>query len=375
MHFPVALLCLGSVRSALAFTSVTRMTPHTPSVRAMAQGVRPRMHMVALPLEHAPRRSKDITEKYSSEPLPSAKEIKTWRLAALALVGAVCLKAPAINALLAKSWSFLQTQAWFRHDMFEPCVAVGSFFIWIHGWLLMDVLALRGFLPHLRRYRLQDQAYAPTQSGATPNRWYAGWPFEMAVYLLPLWAISHFTDWFAPRRAALALGAPSIFRVVWEIMGGLFLYDALFWLSHVALHRGPGPLYRRLHGKHHINREVRASDTVRLTMAEETTDVVCSIAALRILKAHPLSRSLYNMVITFLLVELHCGYDFAWSPQNLLPGGLMAGSRRHHEHHRSGRVFYQKFFTWLDEAFGFGESPSLFRRATNGLSRLSSRQQ
>ena len=44
---------------------------------------------------------------------------------------------------------------------------------------------------------------------------------------------------------------------------------------------------------------------VRLTGVEETTDVVCSIMALRLLRAHPLSRCLYNIVITFLLVELH----------------------------------------------------------------------
>jgi hypothetical protein len=69
-----------------------------------------------------------------------------------------------------------------------------------------------------------------------------------------------------------------------------------------------------------------------------------------------MSRSIYNLVITFLLTELHCGYDFAWSPQNLVPFNLMAGSRRHHEHHRGGKRFYQKFFTYLDEISGTGAS-------------------
>ena len=44
-------------------------------------------------------------------------------------------------------------------------------------------------------------------------------------------------------------------------MGGLFLYDALFFVGHFALHRVPG-LFAPLHGKHHKNFDVRASDTV-----------------------------------------------------------------------------------------------------------------
>ena len=139
-----------------------------------------------------------------------------------------------------------------------------------------------------------------------------------------------------------------------EIVGGLFLYDFFFWFGHVALHKlAPRRLYGRLHGKHHVSRDVRASDTVRLTVFEETVDVMCSIAALRILRAHPLSRCLYNVVITGLLVELHCGYDMPWSPQNVVPGNVVAGSRRHHMHHAASRVYFQKFFTWMDELCGF----------------------
>jgi hypothetical protein len=82
-------------------------------------------------------------------------------------------------------------------------------------------------------------------------------------------------------------------------------------------------------------------------------DVVCSIAALRAIRAHPLSRSLYNVVIVFLLAELHSGYDMPWSPQNVVPFGLVAGSRRHHAHHADGNVYYQKFLTYFDDAAGF----------------------
>jgi sterol desaturase/sphingolipid hydroxylase (fatty acid hydroxylase superfamily) len=61
---------------------------------------------------------------------------------------------------------------------------------------------------------------------------------------------------------------------------------------------------------------------------------------------------LYNVIIVFLLCEIHSGFDFPWSPQNVVPKGLMTGSRNHHYHHRFGHHYYQKFFFSLDRLFG-----------------------
>ena len=81
------------------------------------------------------------------------------------------------------------------------------------------------------------------------------------------------------------MAAPSLLRFCGEILGGLFLYDFFFTLGHVALHRARVPwgsasgrrsnlrplrrmgsvrVFQRLHGKHHANLDVRASDTVSL---------------------------------------------------------------------------------------------------------------
>ena len=51
----------------------------------------------------------------------------------------------------------------------------------------------------------------------------------------------------------------------------------------------------------------RAFDAIRLTYVEELVDVGCSILAVNVLRAHPLSRAVYNAIIVYLLVELHCG--------------------------------------------------------------------
>eukprot|EP00600_Ochromonadales_sp_CCMP1393_P008604 CAMPEP_0174963306 /NCGR_PEP_ID=MMETSP0004_2-20121128/5257_1 /TAXON_ID=420556 /ORGANISM="Ochromonas sp., Strain CCMP1393" /LENGTH=422 /DNA_ID=CAMNT_0016211917 /DNA_START=8 /DNA_END=1276 /DNA_ORIENTATION=+ len=299
------------------------------------------------------------------------KEIRIWQGLIIAASILTLGNLPVLDHSLLKIWNVVSIKNWFRHDMFEPFVAVGSFALWLHGWLILDVLSTHprahAIWQRFRKYRIQDQEFVwrngvereqmnekkPLLALPSPNRWYAGWVWELVVYIAPLWALATKTNVFAPRRAALSMPAPSFLTLVGQICGGLFFYDLFFffghWLMHQS-HRLHPSLYVFLHGKHHMNRDVRASDTVRLTVTEEVVDVTCSIAALRLMRAHPLSRALYNVLITFWLVELHCGYDMPWSPQNLAPS-LCAGSKRHHHHHKHNQLYYQKFFRYLDDGY------------------------
>lgn len=93
-------------------------------------------------------------------------------------------------------------------------------------------------------------------------------------------------------------------------------------MVHRTLHRFPW-LYRMIHKKHHTNTTAtRANDVVRLTFVEEALDVGCSIIAVNLLRAHPLSRAIYDVVIVWLLVDLHSGYDFPWMPHRVAPQGV-----------------------------------------------------
>ena len=169
---------------------------------------------------------------------------------------------------------------------------------------------------------------------------------ELWAYVLPLAAF----DWLYPRRV-LPVAPPSALRLCAEIAAGLVLYDLFFFACHLAFHRLPR--LAPYHARHHRARVVRAIDTLSLSYLEEFADVACSIAALNLLRAHPLSRALYNIVIVYLLSELHCGYDFPWMAHNIMPFRLMGGPPAHDLHHRTGRACYQKFFTYLDKGFGF----------------------
>lgn len=66
-------------------------------------------------------------------------------------------------------------------------------------------------------------------------------------------------------------------------------------------------LYRNMHAKHHSKKVQRVTEAARLSIGDQALDVGCSIVALNIVKAHPLSRSVYNAVIVYLIIELHSG--------------------------------------------------------------------
>lgn len=59
------------------------------------------------------------------------------------------------------------------------------------------------------------------------------------------------------------------------------------------------------------------------------------------------------------------GYDFPWMLQNVVPFGLWGGAARHDAHHQNGTVYYQKFFTYIDDLLGtvLPEPPAVPRGA------------
>jgi sterol desaturase/sphingolipid hydroxylase (fatty acid hydroxylase superfamily) len=308
-------------------------------------------------------------------------EVSKWRVAATMFISSIVAFRPVIDTILIRMWAWLQNDTsallprCFRHDHWEWMVAIWAFFFWIHGFFLADRAVAKsdakGLAHPWKKHRLQDQyeeekfsrkqlrklevGEAVNDAEKAPqvkqHKWHLGfWIFELPLYVVPL----YIWDICIPRRAAkiAAWGAPTTFGICRDVTCGLLLYDLGFFLCHYLFHKIPF-LYKYVHAKHHSATEVRACDQVRLSFVEEIVDVGVSIVALNYLRAHPVSRTLYNIIITFLLVELHCGFAFPWSPQFVVPFNLANGSKGHHYHHRFGRHYYQKFFNTVDRVFGF----------------------
>ena len=71
---------------------------------------------------------------------------------------------PQLDSMLVNLWSYLQSSSallprLFRHDHWEWSLAVSAFFIWIHGFWLVDQFmihtAKKGIRHPWRKYRLQ----------------------------------------------------------------------------------------------------------------------------------------------------------------------------------------------------------------------------
>jgi len=310
-------------------------------------------------------------------------EAMAWRAAAAVSLSALYAARGRTDALIVRAWAWLQTGTSslpraFRHDHWEWGLATAAFFVFIHAYLLADraVAAAdrKGRVHPWKKYRLQDQNELVKRRRRTGHggdgevvvfddaafegmppvqqaKWHwKMWIFELPLYVLPL----YIWDITIPRRAAkiASWSAPTTLKICSDVTCGLLLYDLGFFVCHYIFHRVP-IFYRLFHKKHHTSTEVRAADQVRLSGVEEVVDVGISILALNYMGAHPMSRSLYNMVIVWMLCELHCGFVFPWSPQEVVPFGISNGSRGHHAHHRYNRYHYQKFFCTVDRLFGF----------------------
>lgn len=167
----------------------------------------------------------------------------------------------------------------------------------------------------------------------------------MLAYLLPLLVF----DFIIPRRR-LPEDCPGFFALFGKVCQTIFVYDFIFFFIHLAMHK-----LRRLivlgHQKHHEKAILASVEVINHSFIDGTLQVATNIVTLKLCKAHPLSRALHNIIITYFLTELHAGYDAPWMLHNLVPFGILGGPPAHELHHRSGTKNYQQFFTYLDKAY------------------------
>lgn len=158
----------------------------------------------------------------------------------------------------------------------------------------------------------------------------------------------HFT-WSSPLqlRRALPPDPPSSRRLVVELVVALVIYDALFFLAHLALHRIPG--LARFHAPHHRHGEMHPQITNQLDVVERLILVLLANFSLNIIGAHVVTRALFVPLFVWLLVEIHSGLDLDLGYDKLLPAGWGAGAKRHAVHHRGGREFFEPYFCWWDD--------------------------
>jgi cholesterol 25-hydroxylase len=139
---------------------------------------------------------------------------------------------------------------------------------------------------------------------------------------------------------------PTPRRITMELLTSLLIYDTLFFLFHLALHRLP--VLKRIHTQHHAHSEIHPQITNHLSITERLSLVLLANFSLNIIGSHVLTRSLFVPVFVYLLVEVHSGLDLKWGYEKILPETWGSGSKVHALHHRTGQGGLAPFFGWWD---------------------------
>ncbi|XP_078581730.1 cholesterol 25-hydroxylase-like [Branchiostoma floridae x Branchiostoma japonicum] len=248
-------------------------------------------------------------------------------------------------------WFYLRQHVLYQTVYFETWFVVFCYSIIA---LVPEAMAK---VPFFSKYRLERSLTAPRPS--IPQLMTEG-----TLYMLPLAALDTVIvkrfpevpenalelkrlDWIQ-RARALPERAPTLGQIVLQVAAALIIYDAMFFVIHYSVHRNAF-LYRTIHAHHHDHPAgLHGRVTNRLTVAERLALVLSANFSLRLVSAHPLSRTGFIIVFIGLLVENHAGFDLPWSYDKIIPFGLMGGAARHHAHHVYGARQYQPFFTYID---------------------------
>jgi len=235
--------------------------------------------------------------------------------------------------------------------LFEAHVAVFSFFGAI---LFFSVLHLVLDEETVKKYHLDGQMPQENPLSWATKEEFQLWFNPVVAYLGSILIYQQVFQTYKPPPIL----APTFGVLVAEVAFGVFLYDLCFAPVHLFMHKGPLKEMRSVHGYHHrhSNGSLNPVETVQHSYVDGTLQVMVNIFVQHISPfggpKHVLSRIIHNVLVTYMLSESHSGYNFSWMTHNIWPE-FLGGSPRHERHHKDGRVYYQQFFTYLDDALGY----------------------
>lgn len=153
----------------------------------------------------------------------------------------------------------------------------------------------------------------------------------------------------ALRSPALPELAPSCWQLFVEVVACLLLFDTLYFIWHLSMHRIPW-LYHNIHQLHHQNKVPFALTAQDASSSELLSLLLLALSCAWVVGCHPLSEAFFHLINSWLAVEDHCGYDLPWALHRLLP--CMGGAPFHQAHHTFHSGNYAPYFTHWDHLFG-----------------------
>ena len=192
-------------------------------------------------------------------------------------------------------WMSFATSTIGQWDMLEAYVSGGSFAIFIVFFRILDAV------PAMNKYRLSPNT--KPMPIVRPDQWkYNPW-MPLLIYLAAIHLYHHFHPKPSPD-----ISSPSVYRVVTEVILGIFAYDFIFFWIHYAMHVVPILSFMN-HHVHHNQTTLSSSEVQHHSFLDGSFQVIVNILVQRIRTPfgpkHLLSRILHNVIITYMLTEIH----------------------------------------------------------------------
>jgi len=278
-----------------------------------------------------------------------------------------------LDNLVANIYSAIYNWDVAQVPLFEAEEAVFGFFTWI---ILFSSLHLVLGEQKTKESRFDGELPHKPFEWAEPQNFQL-WFNPTASYLGSIW----FYLTFLHEKPPLPELAPTFGVLAVETLFGIFMYDLCFMPIHYLMHNLKIGSFRKVHGYHHRSgNTLNALETVQHSYIDGFLQVFVNIMVQQISPfggaKHVMSRLLHNLSVTYLLSEAHSGYrDLPWMSHNLFPE-ILGGAPRHEAHHHNGRVYYQQYFKYIDDFFGFVEKEGDERKTVQrGVERRKKEQQ
>ena len=292
------------------------------------------------------------------------------RLTPIVTMGAYSVNPEPFDAGVEKLWSWIYSWDITHTGLFEAHVASFSFVFFIAAWSFMHLILGE---ENTKEYRIDGKWPQEDPLAWARLTWegFQQWFNPLVSYLVSIWL---YQQVFHTNQPPPML-APSFGVLVCEVFFGVFLYDLFFFPLHYAMHNSPLKIVRGFHGYHHrhTNGAMNSIETVQNGYVDGGLQVLVNILVQHISPfggpKHLLSRVIHNIIVTYMLTESHSGYNMPWMTHNIWPE-FIAGTPRHDRHHHDGRVYYQQFFMYLDDAMGLTDQAVQEQVKQKGADRL-----
>ncbi|KAJ1618571.1 hypothetical protein T492DRAFT_1091589 [Pavlovales sp. CCMP2436] len=264
----------------------------------------------------------------------------------LPLAAAVAFDSQAAGRWIAAVWAFIYALPLAHAAMAEALLATLAFAVWIALYRVADRM------PALRHLRFAGAKAVRRQDAARRNSWVMGLGYLFAIWLLHC----------VKTKPPLHVAPPSARRLGVEVACGILAYDVLEFCMHLLVHRCQR--VANIHSVHHAQARLNAFAVLSHSPLDAFQQVALNVLVQNLSPwptKHSLSRFVHNLLITYMLTEIHAGYDGPWCMHRVWPW-LFGGAARHEVHHRNGDVYYAEFFKGLDDLFGFVEDGGKPRR-------------